>query len=73
MDLLDLKNISEFNGNFNFLVLFVDFFSKYLTVIPIKNKSKESILFALKTFFEKKITIAILAYTQIWRVVFTVI
>ena len=54
MDLLDLKNISEFNGNLNFLVLFVDVFSKYLTVIPIKNKSKESILFALKTFFEKK-------------------
>ena len=54
MDLLDLKNISEFNENFNFLVLFVDVFSKYLTVIPIKNKSKESILLALKTFFEKK-------------------
>ena len=53
MDLIDVKNISNFNKGFNYLVLFVDVFSKYLTIIPIKNKNKESILFSLKTFFEK--------------------
>ena len=53
MDLVDVKNISNFNKGFNYLVLFVDVFSKYLTIIPIKNKNKESILFSLKTFFEK--------------------
>ena len=54
MDLLDVQNISEFNNGFRYLMLFVDVYSRYLTVIPIKNKTKESILVGLKTFFKIK-------------------
>ena len=54
LDLIDIKNLSEFNNGYKYLILFVDVFSKYLTIIPIKTKHKESILYGLKQFFEKK-------------------
>ena len=53
MDLIDIKNISEFNDGFKYLILYVDVFSKYLSTIPILDKTKESILMGLKAFFNK--------------------
>ena len=54
LDLADLSKLSRFNGNINFLMYFIDLFSKKITVIPIKNKTKTSILNGLINFFSQE-------------------
>lgn len=51
LDLADLSKISKYNKNIKFLMFFIDLFSKKISVIPIKNKSKTSILNGLIKFF----------------------
>ena len=51
LDLIDLVKLSKFNDNFKFLLYFIDLFSKKVTVLPLKNKNKFSLLAELKTFF----------------------
>ena len=52
LDLIDMSNLSVHNDNFKFLMYFIDVFSRKITVIPIKNKKKITVLDALKSFFE---------------------
>lgn len=54
LDLIDLQKFSSFNNNIKYLMIFIDIFSKYITVLPLKNKTKYSILDGLKTFFKMK-------------------
>ena len=51
LDLGDLSKLSKYNKNIKFLMFFIDLFSKKVSVIPIKNKSKTSILNGLSEFF----------------------
>ena len=51
MDLLDVRDLSLYNNNVNFIMFFVDLYSKKITAVPLKNKSKESILQGLTDFF----------------------
>ena len=53
LDLIDVSNIAKDNDNIRFLMYFIDVFSRKVTVIPITDKSKQSILKGLKTFFSK--------------------
>ena len=52
MDLLDVRDLSLYNNNVNFIMFFVDLYSKKITAVPLKNKSKESILQGLTDFFK---------------------
>ena len=54
LDLIDMQNFSAFNNNTKYLMYFIDIFSKYITVIKLKDKTKYSILNGLKTFFKMK-------------------
>ena len=54
LDLADFSKLSSYNKNIKFLMFFIDLFSKKVTVIPIKNKSKTSILNGLINFFNQK-------------------
>lgn len=52
-DLLDLTNYSKYNKNHKFLLTAIDVFSKKGYAIPIKNKSANEVLEALKKLFKK--------------------
>ena len=39
MDLADLSNISRDNDNFNFILTYIDCYSRYAFTVPVKNKS----------------------------------
>ena len=54
LDLIDMQKFSFFNNNIKYLMFFIDLFSKYVTVLPLKNKNKYSILDGLKLFFKMK-------------------
>ena len=51
MDLLNVRDLSSYNNNVKFIMFFVDLYSRKMTAIALKNKSKESILQGLTDFF----------------------
>ena len=46
-DLADMQLISKFNKGFRFLLCIIDIFSKYVCVIPLKDKKKLLVLLML--------------------------
>ena len=42
-DLVDVSNIVEFSSGYCFLLVYIDVFSKYAWVVPLKNKSGKSV------------------------------
>ena len=53
-DLADLSALSKENGGYRFLLLVIDTFSKYGYLIPLKNKTGETVADALKDIFKKR-------------------
>lgn len=51
-DLIDMQNLSKYNDNYRYLISIIDVFSKYAWVIPLKNKTQESIIAAFKSVFK---------------------
>ena len=48
VDLVDMSNLAEANDGVKFLGIFIDIFSRYLFVIPMKNKTNKETLNAVK-------------------------
>lgn len=52
-DLMSVENLAKYNNKIRFLLVMIDVFSKFLTVIPLKNKSGPEVLRGLKLAFRK--------------------
>ena len=52
-DLADMQLISKFNKGFRFLLCFIDIFSKYAWVVPLKDKKGVSIVNAFQIILKK--------------------
>lgn len=52
-DLIDFRNLSKKNDGFNYILVIIDFLSKYLWVHPMKNKKPYSIIEGFKNIFDK--------------------
>ena len=52
-DLIDLQNIKKWNNKINYLLTCIDVFSKYVYVIPLKDKTGVSITNAFKQIFKQ--------------------
>lgn len=48
-DLIDVQKISKTNSNYNFILIVIDCFSKYVWVRPLKNKTKDSVTKAFQS------------------------
>ena len=48
VDLADMELISKFNKGFRFLLFFIDTYSKYASVVPLKDKKGVTIVNAFK-------------------------
>ena len=46
-DLADIQLLSKFNKGFRFLLWVIDIFSKYVWVVPLKDKKKVLVLLIL--------------------------
>lgn len=51
IDLCDVRNISEFNDGFNYILTAIDVFSKYAWAIPIKSKDSINIIKSFDIIF----------------------
>ncbi|XP_056002795.1 uncharacterized protein LOC130049366 [Ostrea edulis] len=52
-DLADVSNIASHNDGYKFLLVLIDIFSRYLFIVPLKNKSHQKIIDGLKSVFQK--------------------
>lgn len=52
MDLCDMRNISTVNSGYKYILTIIDVFSKFAWAIPIKNKSADTVLTALKSVLD---------------------
>ena len=52
-DLADMQLISKFNKVFRFLLCVIDIFSKYVWVVPLKDKKVVSIVNAFQKILKK--------------------
>lgn len=52
-DLLEVRLISKFNANYNFILTVIDVFSRFLRVVPIKNKKGSTVAVAFSKLFRK--------------------
>ena len=51
VDLMDITKFSKYNRGYNFILVAIDIFSKYVWLRPLKDKRGESIMKALKNIF----------------------
>ena len=52
LDIIDMSKLASENEGYRYLLYFVDTFSRFNTVIPLKTKNQIDLLSALKTFFK---------------------
>lgn len=50
-DLASMENISKYNNGIKFLLILIDFFSRFLIVKPLKDKKNDTVAKALKSIF----------------------
>ena len=55
IDLIDVKNIKEYNDGMSFILTCIDVFSKYAHAIPLRDKTGESVKKALEKIFLENI------------------
>lgn len=53
-DLADVSNIVSHNDGYKFLLVLIDIFSRYLFIVPLKNKHHQNIVDGLKLVFQKR-------------------
>ena len=51
MDLADVQSLQKFNDGYCYLFVCIDMFSKYVWVVPLKNKTGPTLVAAFKTIF----------------------
>ena len=52
LDLVDVSNVAKYNRGYKYLLTWIDVFSKYAWVIPLKNKSAKTLVKAFKSNVE---------------------
>lgn len=52
-DLADVSHIASHNDGYKFLLVLIDIFSRFLFIVPLKNKQNQTIIEGLKSVFQK--------------------
>ena len=53
VDLMDMSNLAKYNDGVHFITIFIDIFSRYLYIKPMKNKTTKETLTAIQNSFCK--------------------
>ena len=51
IDIIDMSNLASSNNNFKYFFIAIDVFSRFASVVPMKNKNTNSVLDAMKETF----------------------
>ena len=54
VELIDMSNLAKYNDGVHFIAIFIDIFSRYLYMEPMKNKTTKETLTAIKNVFCKR-------------------
>lgn len=54
-DLVDMRMLSQYNNNYNYILTCIDVLSKYAWAIPIKDKKAQTVISAFKIIFSERI------------------
>ena len=55
-DLADMRSLSQYNDNFNYILTVIDVLSKYAWALPIKRKTGDFVVEAFKNIFKERKT-----------------
>jgi len=55
VDLADMTSLSRFNGGVKFLLVWIDCYSRFLKVIPLKNKSAAEVIPAFRKLLDEQV------------------
>ena len=50
-DILDMQSLAKYNDTYRYILSVIDFFSKYLNLVPIKSKSGPAVSSAFRSLF----------------------
>ena len=53
VDLADVQNLAKYNDQYRYLIIMIDIFSRFLWVVPLKDKKGASLVKGLSGIFEK--------------------
>jgi hypothetical protein len=56
IDLIDMSKYKYWNNGFSWIMTIIDMFSKYTWAIPLKNKSADTVVEAMRLFLQNNIT-----------------
>jgi len=59
MDLADLSSLSRWNGGIKYLLIWIDCYSRYLRVVPLKNKSAGTVTEAVNSLLQAQVPVNI--------------
>jgi hypothetical protein len=51
-DLVDVQSIGKYKNNYKYLLTFIDVFSKYLHIVPLKSKTGPTVTAAFQSIFK---------------------
>ena len=54
-DLADMRSLSQYNDNYNYILTVIDVLSKYAFAIPIKRKTGDFTVEAFKSIFKERV------------------
>ena len=54
MDLADVSSLSRWNGGVKFLLIWIDCYSRFLRVVPIKNKQAYTVVVAVRSLLQEQ-------------------
>ena len=55
-DLSDIRNLSQYNDNYNYILTVMDVLSKYAWAVPIKCRTGDDVVDAFKSILKERVT-----------------
>lgn len=53
-DLMDMTRVAKYNDGYNYVLLVIDIFSRYVWTVPLKSKKADEVIRAFSTVFEER-------------------
>ena len=54
-DLMDLTKVAKYNDGYHYILLAIDIFSRYVWIVPLRNKSENEVVHALLKIFMERV------------------
>ena len=52
---MDMTKIAKYNDGYQYILLAIDIFSRYVWMVPLRDKSRNEVVHAFTKFFKEKV------------------